>query len=899
MRLSNNSTKTILRGAKVASNIPIILAGAGAGGEGNPPPALVDTLTRGATAALNEAEMHRDDYIDHTTALASAAHDVADTHAGEVWTDTSNHVIDLISKADKAKDLIVKDITGQANAAMQKATDSVIDVGGRPYVLIGDAVAANQAGSHWADAMNRLVLPAIEQQKLLALNPTLPPPDATPYTPVADGPAPYQPDATVPPGVDSTPPTDPTCPSGYRWGTDPLTGQVGWVCPDPAPDRRYIPPSGPAPLSPPPPAVSPPATPPCSPPPAVATCPPPTIVINVPGCSPLTYPPGSDQPTKPPTTPPPPAGTVPPPAAPPPATLTGGVLPVGPIDGPGMCQALDVLKTASKQIAGINVGGQARDEFKGAIDNIKAQQPFGGIAGSILDPLYSVVSWMFGLATSVSSAAGIPDGAVALSDMTIKAVTGFLERWAGFDSSYYQQPETYAAQSANPLNILSQGDIDASYLGNAITVDQWYCLTTANGNAPWQHQQAMLTKRTKPNISDLVQLQMRGDITDADFLTRVRAEGVLSQEDLMLFGKLAKQYWTLTDLMQWMVKDVANEEFVNMAGLDEDFDKSWTPDLQRMAEQIGVTKEQIKYTYRAQWQDIPLGQLFQMYWRLRPGRVDPSLEFTEKDLIFMMGIQEVQPNFRDKLRTIAYLPINRTDIMAAVTAGTMGGLEAYERFQDLGYSPADARTMTDMLLVKVEGQLQSSMGMWTRRKINNQYVQGAITRQEADQLLSRTIVDEQTRQDALNDSDTVRSSIRKGACIKGVKRRYYTGEYDAITARTELAVLGVELGVADTLISGWTCERQSRSKEPTVKMLRQWVLDGIIDWDEMGRRLTNLGYTTADANRIRVSVDKEWREVQRKEVDREQKAAEAKRRQQDADERRQEAEERRKNKAKK
>lgn len=529
-----------------------------------------------------------------------------------------------------------------------------------------------------------------------------------------------------------------------------------------------------------------------------------------------------------------------------------------------MCQALDVLKTASKQIAGINVGGQASDEFRGAIDNIKAQQPFGGIAGSILDPLYSVVSWMFGLATSVSSAAGIPDGAVALSDMTIKAVTGFLERWAGFDSSYYQQPETYAAQSANPLNILSQGDIDASYLGNAITVDQWYCLTTANGNAPWQHQQAMLTKRTKPNINDLVQLQMRGDITDDDFLNRVRAEGVLSQEDLLLFGKLAKQYWTLTDLMQWMVKDVANEKFVALAGLDDDFADSWTPELQRMADQVGVTKEQIKFAYRAQWQDIPLGQLFQMYWRLRPGRVDKSLEFSEADLIFMMGIQEVQPRFREKLKAVAYLPINRTDIMAAVTAGTMGGLEAYERFQDLGYSPVDARAMTDMLLVKVEGQLQSSMGAWTRRKINTQYIQGAITRQEADTLLSRTIVDEDVRKGALDDSDTVRQALGKGSCIKGVKRRYYTGEYNSNTARLKLAGLGVELGVADTLLSGWTCERESRSKEPTVQMLVSWVNKGIITWDQMGTRLMNLGYTQEDANRIRVSTDIDARQAQNK-----------------------------------
>ena len=145
------------------------------------------------------------------------------------------------------------------------------------------------------------------------------------------------------------------------------------------------------------------------------------------------------------------------------------------------------------------------------------------------------------------------------------------------------------------------------------------------------------------------------------------------------------------------------------------------------------------------------------------------------------------------------------------------------------------------------------MGAWTRRKIVKEYVDGTIDRDEADKLLARTVKAKQRRTDALDDADLIRNARGRKACIQAIRRRYLLGELDDRQGTKALTDLGLAGLTAIDFIGTWKCERISRRKEPTVKQLVDWLYWGIIDLNEMRRRLKNLGYSDDDAERILTS----------------------------------------------
>lgn len=865
---------------------PAILAGSVSGSGAKPDPARVTTLTSEAEALVAGASQS---VAELQMGLTLRAADAAKSGLQALGDSVGNLAQEAIRRGNlggKTAKRVVEEFDRQADDAYLDARRTVQTVGGDLPVLLEDHLAYKMANEFELPALEHVIAPIIDRRMADEMSGAVQA-DAVPPSPLPPPPAPQNPGLDTGPGP---------CGDTGRWAVVNPDGTweckpYGQGCPpdfwyqphDPVPPPPGAPPgvnfwkstcgtASPPPASPPP-AASPP--PPSAPAPGGACCPSEPIIVPAPVVN-ITVQTGPATPTTPPPpgildpllplVPPPDDTPKPPPEPPPPPpAVVGPGIQSGIMDGPQLCAALAANIALLDPHNHDPLNMEFRFKINAAMHNMGKIPVIGPLVEAVAEGAVGTMYMLSDWGKNVGYTVGVPNPAQAAEAISVTSIAGFAERWLGTPLQYWVQPFEQLGKFANPLNILGQSDIDSAFLADTITSDVWACLTKSNGNLPWQHQQAMLAKRTKPGVGELVQLLMRGNINDAEYYAMMRANGVLNKQDADNFSRLGTQLPTMTDLMQWMVKDVANEEFVIKGGLDEDFDKSWTPELQRLADMIGVTSEQIKYSYRAQWQDIPLGQLYQMFWRLRPGRVDPKLVFTEADLKFMMKIQEVQPGFRDRIKEIAYLPINRTDIMAAFTAGTMSEAEVYERFQDLGYNPVDAQAMTRMLVVKAQGQLQSSMGAWTKRKIMREYVGGSLTREDANKLLSRTVLDSFTRVDALDDADLIRKAMGRNKCIASIRKRYLIGEFDDAQAKRALIAMRVDVLTADDLVEAWACERITRAKEPTVKMLTDWVWRGIIDWAEMDRRLRNLGYSAADTERIRVSTDLDLREKQTKE----------------------------------
>lgn len=636
------------------------------------------------------------------------------------------------------------------------------------------------------------------------------------------------------------------------------------------------------------------------------------------GCHAATVPPA--EPLPPPASPPasPPGDTpAPPPPAPP---VDVGVQPLPPFDlqsVPGVDQQVlcDRLTGELDRIRDATTEGMFSDSGRAMTDAIAAAT----------DDQNWVLRFAGGvLSTVIRSASSIAVAAYNSVPIADKQANGFLgasigimtwiERLTGIPmripTRVYEQMQNYTS----PVDYPSQAEANGSYLANVIDQSEWECLTRINGNRVGPAWDAMYAGRTRPGVQDIIFAWRRGLIDTPTRDTKLRSLGMIFEGDRDVAVAMTVATPTPTDLVSWMKKDVLNEKLVFDSKLSDGFVDTFVGPMVTWADAVGVTKEQMELTYRASWTTPSNTQAYEMLHRLRPGRVQPfpvsgpdgKVELVTPtpvqtgDVLRLFKLNDVAPGWQDRLLAISYHPITLTDIKTLVKNRVIEGEEVTERLMDVGYSPADAPVMAEMISRDAARMVSNETGGWTRRRTTAEYLEGNISSVQAANYLGRTIPSADQVAEIIADTDQLRLARSRRVCIKGIRRRYFTGEIDDGDANTMLATQGVEADVAATLMTQWSCERHSRSKEPRVQMIQEWWRRGIISDVEALLRLKRIGHPQEDAERIFATTQLAERERLAKEARARAKEADAERRriireeQQRQDRLRREAEKRKK-----
>ena len=642
---------------------------------------------------------------------------------------------------------------------------------------------------------------------------------------------------TVSPTIPTTPPEEPSCPTSCP--TPVVTVTVGGV-------SSCLP-------------VSPPTVPPASPP---------------------TVPPGSGsgsgrpepEPTSPPSSPPsPPLGgsgspppRVPPPPPPPswrPTPPTGVPVIQSRVDhwdGPERCASLtqsvglgvtDARAAANAATAQIRAQADAADrQLSSVVASLFGGQPPSWLTG--FTPAGDAAgAYRDQLATSLMSAA--PDvGAVGVEAAAVIAGATWTERVTGAPTGYLTEGYRYDLQYAAPQYLPSQEQVDEMRLSNVIDDSLWECLTRANGNKVWARKLVLRARRNRPNLSQWVSLWRKGRLTSRELGARASESGVTDQGELEAVIADSEFVPPYTDLTRMMVRDSADEEISRAFAYDTDFEQKFRGPIREWARAQGIDETVFRYLWRAHWQLPSPTQLYEMLRRLRPGRVPQNLAVDEELVRKTLQANDIAPAFVERLMEVSYNVITRTDLLSFYTNGSMERPEVIERLEDAGYNRADAVRIVDAWELEVANRRANRSRVWTRSNITKRLINGSLDIAAARDLLSRTIADPAEVQLVINDCLLMQQSIRREKCVKAVRRKRLVGELDTNTAIRELQDLGVDAAVAVDLANGWECEIVSMSKEPALGMLRDWLQRGFIDPDELYRRLRNLRYTEADAERI-------------------------------------------------
>jgi len=355
-----------------------------------------------------------------------------------------------------------------------------------------------------------------------------------------------------------------------------------------------------------------------------------------------------------------------------------------------------------------------------------------------------------------------------------------------------------------------------------------------------------------------------------------------------------------SDLVRFELREVWRPEF-----REELLKPPPTEHFMKLMAYQGYAREVAEDYWAAHW-DLPsVSQGYDAFHRLRPGRVDPKLEFTEEDLRALMRRLDILPRYHDQLIYLAYSPLTRVDVRRMYRCGVLDRDGVKQAYLDIGYHPDDAELMTDFT-VKYESRDEertvghpeliqlAKEGFITSEQFKERskelyysdedivrYAKVAELRYEYDYKLDllnmnrdlfrrgkitetecrvrlRTIGLSDERINVYIERDMLRikitvaeeeqASLAKALTRTDVLRLYQTNVKTEEWARDKLEAFGYSLEDVDALLDMYSpAKPEVGGRSLSRAMLDRAFKDGIIDENYYLARLLDMGYSEEDA----------------------------------------------------
>lgn len=332
---------------------------------------------------------------------------------------------------------------------------------------------------------------------------------------------------------------------------------------------------------------------------------------------------------------------------------------------------------------------------------------------------------------------------------------------------------------------------------------------------------------TKPASADLVAYHLRqeNELRNLDKdLTKIG----IHPDYLEVYKTLADRIPPLPDIITMAVREAFSPATAARFGQYEDFPQEFG----RYAAQQGLSEEWAKRYWAAHWGLPSVTQGFDMLHR---GIIDRN------DLDMLLKAQDVMPFWRDKIVAMAYHPLTRVDVRRMYKLGVLTLAEVYEAFLNLGYSPENARNMTEF----TEAQILESMAGLTTAEVIKAYVDRLVTHAEGVELLIMLNVEPDHAEYLIETENVKRDWYLTNNKIRAIRNLYKRGEYDENQARDELAKLNQPTEQIDVLLEQWWYEKKEDggptwTKAETFRFYR----NELITLDRVVQELTVMGYDT-------------------------------------------------------
>lgn len=326
-----------------------------------------------------------------------------------------------------------------------------------------------------------------------------------------------------------------------------------------------------------------------------------------------------------------------------------------------------------------------------------------------------------------------------------------------------------------------------------------------------------------------------------------------------------------TDVLRFVVKDVYDPEQIAKLGLDAEYDtvKDAIPwanavGLQQETEIIyngkKMTRDVLKDYWVSHWQLMSPTQGYIALQRLRPNRIDryigkiPGLKPFEFDqLNALLKSNDYVPEQRKWLAASSFTMVGRIDLRRLFESNSIDAGELYERYQDAGYAPVDARLLTDYSVEEKKRKDDDKKDKEANKKYSKyasevyaSYSEGVIGRTLAYNSLAMVGFDPDTVESNLNAIDLGINRKRVSTYVKMVKREMFLGLYTGQEAYIQLVQGGLQDLRANQYVIQWQRELSMPRRIVGINTVLDWLKRSLINFPDAKSRLEKLGLSNAD-----------------------------------------------------
>lgn len=517
-----------------------------------------------------------------------------------------------------------------------------------------------------------------------------------------------------------------------------------------------------------------------------------------------------------------------------------------------VCNTIDAITAAVSGIGSIDI---FRFIGAGTLDN---PAPKGTWLGDLKDTplvgnaLYTIATTALCVLNGLANAAIIGPGpqtaAFALANGG-GILVGMLEKYFSSGFTDLHRKFDYWADYQSPTVIPSVGEADTAFVRGYIDEKQWRCWVRANNVCDEPHRLIRDTQFLRPGWRDAERLSRIGLIEDEDRDSYFVRAGIGTERDRAMFRALYNAYPGFSDVISFMVRDVFDATVVEDAGLDLEFDQKYTGDAERLGSIAGLDRDTARLYWMAHWIQPATQHLYEMLYRLRPGKVPPYLEVTRDDVEKQLGINDIAPSWRDKLIEISYRPVSIRQARQFYQNYVIDKAAVESLYLDHGYVPDQAKAAADNEeVIKPRARAQLSRG-WTVAAIAAAYAVGAMSDEEAsDRMLGLGFDAAETEQMKRRAKIERQSSIQKRAESRSISsswtvilKAYNTGSISRDQAGSFLK----QQGWSDTSIALALNAEDVRSRQTVVQQavrtVRQSYLSAEIGLAVAGQQLAAIG----------------------------------------------------------
>lgn len=410
------------------------------------------------------------------------------------------------------------------------------------------------------------------------------------------------------------------------------------------------------------------------------------------------------------------------------------------------------------------------------------------------------------------------------------------------------------------------------------------------GFAQGERWKSVLQENRQLDITLALPLAQRGHIDQAELIRNVSANGYPDESTNAAIRKMAFEIPGASDLIRFAVREGWDERVVQAFGYDDEFPERFEFWMRKQGftykpadvfPDYGFGDELTwpKLYWRAHWDVMSPTMSYEAFHRLRGDPADPASwrvpgtkPFTLQSLETILKIADYPRPMRDWLVAISHRVIGRIDLRRIYATGVFGqprgkaGVtlnpdntlqradraerEVYERYRDMGYAERESAVLTAWQAADWERTTKGRATAKVKTLVCQSYSLGAIDRAEATRRLTASGVDKLDAAAVVDNCDLALSISTLRETIKAIRGRFLRGEVDEIRARIELGAAGVSVERGRDHITNWRAQKSSLSKQASASEMCQWHAEGSLTVDDMRTRLSNLGYSDDDAERV-------------------------------------------------